>query len=142
MITAVDTSVLLDVFGGDATHGRPSGRVLRQCRNEGRLIACAVVWAEVTAAFPAAKSAADALDRLGVDMWPMDHTSAMSAGEMWRRYRRQGGSRERGIADFLIGAHAAVHAERLLTRDRGFHRQYFTDLVILDPSELDDRSCP
>jgi predicted nucleic acid-binding protein len=45
-----------------------------------------------------------------------------------------GGTRERVIADFLIGAHAMAKADRLLTRDRGFYRRYFKDLTVLDPS--------
>jgi predicted nucleic acid-binding protein len=42
--------------------------------------------------------------------------------------------RERVIADFLVAAHASVHADRLLTRDRGFYRSRFRTLRILDPS--------
>lgn len=52
----------------------------------------------------------------------------------WRAYRASGGPRERVAADFLVGAHAQEHAERLLTRDRGFHRAAFSGLVIVDPS--------
>jgi hypothetical protein len=38
------------------------------------------------------------------------------------------------IADFLIASHATERADRLLTRDRGFYRQWFEGLVVLDPS--------
>jgi predicted nucleic acid-binding protein len=38
------------------------------------------------------------------------------------------------VADFLIGAHAQLQADALLSRDRGFFREDFQDLQILDPS--------
>jgi len=58
---------------------------------------------------------------------------ALEAGAAWVEYRRRGGTRERLIADFLIGAHARVRADRLLTRDRGFLRSHFAGLDIVDP---------
>jgi hypothetical protein len=39
MITAVDTSVLLDVFGGDPVHGESSRTALKACMRDGALIA-------------------------------------------------------------------------------------------------------
>jgi len=74
------------------------------------------------------------MERLGVAFVLLDVASALAAGARWRLYRERGGTRERVIADFLIGAHACVSADRLLTRDRGFYRSYFGDLKILDPS--------
>lgn len=56
------------------------------------------------------------------------------AGRTWRRYRVAGGPHERILPDFLIGAHAKLQAGRLLSRDRGFYRAYFTDLEILPPA--------
>jgi predicted nucleic acid-binding protein len=53
---------------------------------------------------------------------------------MWRRYRRQGGTRERLMGDFLVGAHAQVRGGRLLSRDRGFYRRYFSEIELIDPS--------
>jgi predicted nucleic acid-binding protein len=135
VITAVDTNVLLDVFGDDVEFGRRSADTLKRCIAEGSLLACEVVWAETGASFPDAKTAENALSRLRVEYSPLAATTALAAGRAWREYRRAGGTRTRVIADFLIGAHAAVHADRLLTRDRGFYRTYFADLPILDPSE-------
>jgi len=134
MITAVDTNVLLDLFGADPRYGPASREALRSCREQGGLIACDAVWAEVSAAFPTTTQACSAMERLGVQFVPLDLAGAAGTGQAWRAYRSNGGTRERIISDFLIGAHAASHADRLLTRDRGFYRRYFDDLTILDPT--------
>jgi predicted nucleic acid-binding protein len=134
VITAVDTSVLLDVFGDDPQFGRRSADALRRCIAEGGLIACEVVWAETGAWFPDAKAAERALSKLRVDYSPLDSADALAAGRAWQRYRKAGGTRERVIADFLVAAHAAAKADRLLTRDRGFYRSHFRGLRVLDPA--------
>lgn len=134
MITAVDTNVLLDVLGADAEFGEASASALRACAREGRLVACEIVWAELGSVFPAGDDAEIALAGLQVDFSPLDRAGALAAGDAWRTYRRRGGSRTRLVADFLVGAHAAGQADRLLTRDRGFYRTYFEGLEVVDPS--------
>jgi predicted nucleic acid-binding protein len=134
VITAVDTSVLLDVFGADPSFGLRSREALRACLAQGALIACEIVWSEVGASFPSSSAAEDALKRLHVDFSPIDAASALAAGSAFRDYRRAGGARERVVPDFLIGAHARARADRLLSRDRGFYRRYFRGLAIVDPS--------
>jgi predicted nucleic acid-binding protein len=93
-----------------------------------------VVWAEVTAAFPSAAAAERALEQLGVTFSALGAPAAQAAGAAWFAYRRAGATRDRVMADFLIGAHASGAADRLLTRDRGFYRRYFEGLTVLDPS--------
>ena len=134
MITAVDTSVLLDVFGADPTHGPRSAAALRTAAREGRLVSCEVVWAETVSVLPSAAVTAELMHRLGLEHDATGEPAAAAAGEAWRAYRSSGGRRTRLVADFLIGAHAAGQADRLLTRDRGFYRSYFSGLEIVDPS--------
>lgn len=134
MITAIDSNVLLDFFGPDPTFGEPSKRALGEVRAQGSLVACDVVWAEVAAFFPSRARSRSAFEELGVAFSPVDAEAALTAADAWRSYRRSGGRRDRLVADFLIGAHALHHAERLLTRDRGFYRSHFGRLQILDPS--------
>lgn len=134
MITAADTTVLIDVFGPDPVFGARSRDALRAAIADGSVIACEMVWAEVVATFPSAPEAEQALGQLGIDFSPIGAEAAVLAGVSWRSYRRSGGPRTRLIADFLVGAHAKIQADRLLTRDRGFYRTYFKELQVLDPS--------
>ncbi|MGD0075555.1 MAG: type II toxin-antitoxin system VapC family toxin [Candidatus Binataceae bacterium] len=134
MITAIDTNVLLDVFGADPRFGPGSSEALRRCLREGALIASEVVWVETATVFGDAGRFRDAMHKLPVSFSPMTEAAAIKAAEAWRRYRAGGGPRDRIAADFLIGAHALIAADRLLTRDRGFYRRYFAGLRVVDPT--------
>jgi predicted nucleic acid-binding protein len=135
MITAIDTNVLHDVLAADAKYGRRSAATLERCISEGSLVACEVVWAEAAAVFPVTTAFREAMTVLGVPYSALSIEAAVHAGETWRRYRSRGGRRERVAADFLIGSHALLQADRLLTRDRGFYRDYFSKLKVIDPTE-------
>lgn len=134
MITAVDSNVLIDVLGADPTFGLRSRAALSRTRAEGALVVCEIVWSEVIAAFPDPTATEAALTRLAIEFSGTGPAAASSAGAAWRTYRQAGGPRERLVPDFLVAAHALHHADRLLTRDRGFHRRAFADLDILDPT--------
>lgn len=134
MITAVDTCILIDVLEADPVHGPASRDALRRCMHQGALQACEVVWAEVATAYAEKlDKLLDALEKLGVVFSPMDKGSALVAARSWHAYRKSGGGRDRIVADFLIGAHALNHCDRILTRDRGFYRKYFKKLDVLAP---------
>ena len=136
MITAVDTSVLLDVLTNDSLNGMPSLSALRAAAAIGQLVVCPIVWAELAGSFDDPHVMLRSFAEAHIAFDPFDRMCADLAGAHWRAYRRQGGSRTRLMADFFIGAHAQRRGCRLITRDRGFYRRYFTDLQIIDGSEV------
>ncbi|MBI5015824.1 MAG: type II toxin-antitoxin system VapC family toxin [Deltaproteobacteria bacterium] len=137
MITTVDTNVLVDVFRNDPAFASESSEALRRCIAEGRLVVCDVVWAELAALFDSAEPMAKNMEILGVDYVSIEREAAALAGTTWRRYRERGGTRDRVVADFLVAAHAMIQCDRLLTRDRGFYRESFDALRILDPTSAE-----
>ena len=128
MITSVDTSVLLDVFASGAPNHSQSQEWLIDAYDKGAILVCDVVYAELVPAFGDRSSLDRALGEINATVSPIDTAVAYEAGLRWARYRQAGGSRERIIADFLIGAHAIAKADSFLTRDRGFYATYFPEL--------------
>ena len=128
MITALDTGVLLDVFLDDKRHGLRSKQRLREAYDAGALVICDVVYAELAPAFGDREALDRALQEINVTLASLDSSIAWEAGRRWLRYRRAGGPRERILPDFLIGAHALMAADRVLTRDRGFYGTYYPEL--------------
>lgn len=129
MVTAVDSSTLLDILTDDPVRRADSLAVLRGARQVGPLLICPVVWSELRAFFSEPAAMRDAFADAGLGFDPFDRDCSDLAGAMWREYRASGGKRL--IADFLIGAHAKIRGGRLITHDRGFFRRYFTDLQII-----------
>lgn len=135
MITAVDTSVIFDILRPDPIFGGRSLTALREAGNEGDLVVCAVVWAEIRTYFDGSDPFHEAMGLLGLRFDSISSEASEYAGVLWQQYRASGGTRLRMIPDFLIAAHASLQADRLLTRDRGFGRRYFPELQVLDPSD-------
>jgi predicted nucleic acid-binding protein len=134
MVTAVDSSVLLDVVFDDPRYGRASAAALRQARAEGSLVVSECVVAEIGPALEGDRLV-EFLNDWGIQFLPSSIESAMLAGNTFRRYLSRGGRRGRIVPDFLVGAHGQKHADRLLARDRGFYRDYFSGLSLWDPSK-------
>ncbi|MBW2109460.1 MAG: type II toxin-antitoxin system VapC family toxin [Deltaproteobacteria bacterium] len=131
MITAVDTNILLDVFLPDKKFAESSANFLKQAYNEGALIICDIVYAELVPQFRDRKKLDQTLATINASCSSLDPDAAFLAGKRWSEYRRAGGKRNRIITDFLIGAHALTKSDRFLSRDRGFYKSYFPDLRIL-----------
>lgn len=130
---AIDSSVLLDVLTDDARFALASSRAVADALEAGDVVICDAVVAEVQAMLDTQETAMDTLASFGIRHLPTVEQAAVRAGHMQRRFRDRGGRRERVVADFLIGAHAMLQCDALITRDAGFFRDYFKGLKLIVP---------
>ncbi len=130
---AVDSSVLLDLLTDDPHFSSASASTLAQALAVGEVVVCDAVVAEVQAMLDTQETAMHALAEFGIRFSPTSEQAAVRAGHMQRRFRDRGGHRERVVADFLIGAHAMMQCDALITRDAGFYRDYFKGLKVIVP---------
>jgi predicted nucleic acid-binding protein len=133
MTIAVDSSVVVDVLTGDHEFVRASEAALSEALSIGDVVICDAVVAEVQTMLETRETAMDTLNTLGIRYLATTEAAAVRAGHMQRRYRDNGGRRERVVADFLIGAHALMQCTAIITRDAGFFREYFKGLKVIVP---------
>lgn len=154
MITAVDTNILLDILIPDEVHVSSSKKLLDEHLSKGQLIICELVYAELASQFSDEQELREFFSDTGIRLMPSNKEILCLAGKAWKEYSRNrkiafqcpvcGKAiritcpecksavkfRQHIISDFIIGAHALVHAKMLLSRDRGFYMTYFKDLKL------------
>jgi len=157
MITAVDTNIILDVLIPGEPFSASSKELLDSHLSKGKLILCEVVFAELAARFPSEEELTSFLADTRMNLVYSNEKSLYMAGSRWVEYARKNAKgrfscgkcghvfestcpqcraaltkRLHVLADFLIGAHALVQADCILSRDLGVYKTYFTDLKVVD----------
>jgi predicted nucleic acid-binding protein len=134
-VTLVDTNVLLDIFTEDPRWSGWSANALAAARDLGVLVINPIIYAEVSIRFAGVEELDEALPAADFLREDLPYPAGFLAGKAYVRYRSRGGTKRSPIADFYIGAHAAVCRYRLLTRDATRYRTYFPKISVVAPDE-------
>lgn len=132
--TAVDSNILIDVLFDDTKFSSLSTTALAWASREGRLTISTMVMAEVAGYFPTGEAALSFFRVINTEVSPFDAEEALAAGHMWSN--RVNKKRSRILPDYIVASHAALHANRLLTRDSGFKQMNVPGLVVVTPAEV------
>jgi predicted nucleic acid-binding protein len=134
MISAIDSNVLLDILIPNEAFADATAAAIEDAAASGSLVVCDVVYAEICIQFTTQRECDHFFNGNEIRVEPLNRSAHFLASRIWREYRAQGGKRDRILPDFLIGAHAQVQADRLISRDRGFYRALFPKLRLVDPA--------
>jgi predicted nucleic acid-binding protein len=137
MRTAIDSNVFSAIWTGESSVPKLLVQ-LENAKQEGALVISPFVFAELVA-YPSATEdfVRGFLDATGVVVeLKLEERIWIETGLRFARYaaRRRKATGEgprRLLADFLIGAHALVQADRLLTLDPRRYRQDFPEVSLL-----------
>ncbi len=132
---AIDAAVLIDLLA-DGPGADAAEACLRRSLATGPVVICDVALAEVCSALRDGSQALAVLEEIGIRYSPLEAKSALRAGEMQRRWRQRGPNDRgpRAVPDFLVGAHALLQCDGLITRDTTFYRDYFKGLKVISPA--------
>jgi hypothetical protein len=130
----VDTHVLVDVLEDDPEWADWSISQLRAQSKIHRLAINPVIYSELSLTFSTVEALDRTVDDLGLAMIGIPCPALFLAGKAFVRYRRQGGKKNDVLADFFIGAHAAVAGYTVLTRDTQRYSTYFSGVSLVSPA--------
>lgn len=137
MRTALDTNIL-SLFWSQSSSAITISAQLSAARWEGSLVVSAPVFVEL-AAIPngTPRTVAKLLKEMEVevefnlteDVWQL--AAASFAAYAARRRSSGGGTPKRLLADFVIGSHALLQADRFMTRDASRYKLDFPTLRLI-----------
>lgn len=129
----VDTNVLVDVFANDPEWADWSIAQLRAQAQIHRLCINPVIYAELSLTFNTVEALDETLAGLRIPVIDIPRPALFLAGKAFVQYRQQGGTKANVLADFFIGAHAAVAGWPVLTRDVRRYVGYFPTVALVSP---------
>ena len=129
----VDTNILIDVLEDDPEWADWSIAQLRAQSKVHPLTINPIIYAELSLTFSKVEALEKAITHLGLTVLELPRAALFLAGKAFVQYRRQGGKANNVLADFFIGAHAAVLGCSLLTRDARRYQTYFPNVKLITP---------
>ncbi len=132
-VVLVDSNVILDVLTEDARWLAWSAGALAKAAEGDVLVINPIIYAEVSVRFERIEELEEALPANLFRREAIPWEAGFLAGKCFLAYRRRGGQRRAPLPDFYVGAHAAVRAMTLLTRDATTYRSYFPTLSLIAP---------
>jgi predicted nucleic acid-binding protein len=129
----VDSNVLIDVLEDDPVWAEWSVQQLVAQSQVHTLFINAVIYSELSLTFESVQALDDALAGMRVELHELPRSALFLAGKAFAKYRRDGGQKNNVLADFFIGAHAAVTRCGILTRDQRRYKNYFPSVKLIVP---------
>lgn len=128
-----NTNVLVDVVEDDPNWADWSISQLRAQSKIHRLVINPIIYSELSVTFSTLEALEQTIDGLGLTIMEIPRAALFLAGKAFVRYRRLGGTKANVLADFFIGAHAAVSRYPVLTRDTQRYTSYFPSVPLIAP---------
>ena len=132
----VDTNVLRDVLNNEPPWADWSIHQLRVQSKIHVLSINPIIYAELSCTFKKVEDLDEVLQVMELKFNQIPKPALFLAGKAFQRYRRQGGVKNSILADFFIGAHAAVSRLPVLTRDTQRYQTYFPTVKLVSPNAL------
>ena len=129
----VDANVILDIWDPDPLWHTWSLGQVRRLSLLHDLAINPIIYSEISVSFATPSSLDKKLEDLRLHVLNIPRHAAFLAGKAHQQYRRRGGAKSNVLSDFLIGAHAAVLACALLTRDTRVYSAYFPTVALIAP---------
>jgi predicted nucleic acid-binding protein len=129
----VDTNIWVDCVDEASPWHDWALEQLQACSERSPVHVNIVIYSELLIPGPDPKVLDAVLDIYETLRTPLPWAAAALTASAYVLYRRRGGSRQKPLPDFFIGAHAAASNLSVLTRDPKPYHSYFAKLEVISP---------